>query len=180
MKGAAATVRASYRSWLARPRSAVTTQARRRLRQVRDRYRHSLQLRVITATLILSAVVVTVLGYILMQHLVAGIYANAQHSAEEISNAGLATAANSGNFGEPPNSGSLQDMYLLAQNLKSTEGTPYAVEVTLLPQFQGPPVYSSGDAVGFYRSLPQFPGKADRRRWLRESKGRGTWSRSGR
>jgi len=73
VKGAAATVRASYRSWLARPRSATVRRLRRRLRQVRDRYRHSLQLRVTTATLILCAVVVSVLGYILMQHLVAGI-----------------------------------------------------------------------------------------------------------
>jgi two-component system sensor histidine kinase MtrB len=159
VKGAAATVRASYRSWLARPRSATVRRLRRRLRQVRDRYRHSLQLRVTTATLILCAVVVSVLGYILMQHLVAGIYANMQQTAKIISDEGLATAGNATDFSEPPNPTSRQAMWHLTQNLASTGGTPYAVEVTLLPQFQGPPVYSSGYTVGFYRSRPQFPQK---------------------
>ena len=86
---------------------------RRRLRQVRDRYRHSLQLRVITATLILSAVVVSVLGYILMQHLVAGIYANMQQTAKIISDEGLATAGNATDFSEPANPTSRQAMWHL-------------------------------------------------------------------
>ena len=158
MKGAAATVRASYRSWLARPRPAAVTTLRRWLRHVADRYRHSLQLRVTTATLILSAVMVSVLGYILMQHLVAGIYANMQRNSQIIVYQGLESTADNGSFTKPPNANTRQQMWQLAQNLASTGQTPYAVKVTLLPQFQGPPVYSGGAAMGFW-GTPTFPQK---------------------
>lgn len=165
MKGAAAAVGASYRSWLARPRpaavsqSATLTRSRRWLAQVRDRYRHSLQLRVISATLVLSAVVVSVLGYILMQHLEAGIYANMRQASGEIAEGGLATAGNDPAFSQIPGKKTGQAMYALTQTLFPQEGSQYAVEVTLVPEYQGPQVYSGGDAVGFYGALPKLPAK---------------------
>jgi two-component system, OmpR family, sensor histidine kinase MtrB len=155
---AAATAGARYRGWLARPRPAALTAIRRRLRQVADRYRHSLQLRVVTATLILSAVVVSVLGYILMQHLVAGIYANMQQTSQTIAGAGLNDAQSSAHLSLPPSASSPKYMWTLTENLKSTGGTPYAVEVAPLPPFQGAPVYSGGYGVGFYR-LPKLPSR---------------------
>ncbi len=48
-------------------------------------------------------------------------------------------------------------MYLLAHQLASTGATQYAVEVTLPPQYQGPPVYSAGAVDGFYGPQPRLP-----------------------
>src|SRR5262249_629720 len=126
--------------------------------------RHSLQLRVVSATLILSAVVVSVLGYILMQHLAAGIYANMQQTSQLIFNAGLNTAntgQSSAQLSLPPyfkNASTRKAMLQLADDLKSTGGTPYAVEVAPLPQYQGAPVYSRGVVVGFY-GRPKLPAR---------------------
>jgi two-component system, OmpR family, sensor histidine kinase MtrB len=154
VKGAAATVGASYRGWLARPRPVALTAARRRLGWVGDRYRHSLQLRVTTATLVMSAVVVSVLGYFLMQHVVAGLYADKEQSSVSVVEAGLGTVP--AFFGNQPGAASRQAMNDLAQQLRPTSGTPYAVEVTLWPRRQGPDVFSGGAAYGFY-GQPRIP-----------------------
>jgi two-component system, OmpR family, sensor histidine kinase MtrB len=157
---AAATLGARYRGWLTGARPAVLTAIRRGLRLVRDRYRHSLQIRVVSATLVLSAVVLSVLGYILMQHLVAGIYANMQLASEQIAESGLATAQNGQAYvalNQPPSPSSQQAMWLLAQNLKSTGGTSYAVDVAPLLRQDQAAVYSGGDAVGFAGSTPKLP-----------------------
>jgi len=130
MRGAAS-VTASYRSWLSRRGLPVLPAGRTRLRRISDRWRRSLQLRVITATLVLSAVVVSVLGYVLMQHLVTELYNDKLQSSVNIVDAGLATAANSTQFSAQPGPQSGQNMYLLAHQLASTGATPYAVEVTL-------------------------------------------------
>ncbi len=165
MKGAAAAAGVGYRNWLARPRpvasrrSAVLSRSHRWLRRVGDRYRHSLQLRVVTATLILSAVVVSVLGYILMQHLVAGIYADMQQASTNIFDAGRTSAGSASTFDLSPNPKSQAAMWDLAQDLNPSQGTQYAVDVTLVPHDQGPPVYSSGEEVGFFGAVPVLPAK---------------------
>jgi two-component system, OmpR family, sensor histidine kinase MtrB len=160
---AAATVGARYRGWLVRPRPAVLTALWRGLRRVRDRYRHSLQLRVVSATLILSAVVVSVLGYILMQHLVAGIYATMEQTSQAIAESGLATAQarataqGSPELSQTPDASSSKAMWLLAQDLKSTGGTPYAVLVAPLPEYQAG-AFSGGDEVNF-AGIPKVPAR---------------------
>jgi two-component system sensor histidine kinase MtrB len=157
MRGAAS-VSAGYRSWLAQPRLALLTASRARLRRISDRWRRSLQLRVIAATLMLSAIVVSVLGYVLMQHLVTELYRDKVQSSVNIVHAGLGSgAATSIEFGAKPNPTSRQDMYELAKQLASTGETPYALEITLPLGDQGPPVYSAGAAVGFYGSPPRLP-----------------------
>jgi two-component system, OmpR family, sensor histidine kinase MtrB len=148
---------ARYRGWLARPHPAVLTALRGRLRQVADRFRHSLQLRVVSATLILSAVVVSVLGYILMQHLVAGIYANMQETSQTIALAGLNEAQQWPGLSGPPNASSRRYMAQLAENLKSTGGTLYAVDVAPLQRAQAD-AYSTGSAIGF-AGPPKFPAR---------------------
>ena len=149
---------ASYRSWLVRPRLPLLTAPRPRLRRISDRWRRSLQLRVIAATLMLSAIVVSVLGYVLMQHLVTELYNDKVQTSVNIVDTGLgSSAASSSEFTARPNQTSRQDMYALAQQLASTGETPYALEVTLPPAFQGPQVYSAGAAVGFYGSPPRLP-----------------------
>jgi two-component system, OmpR family, sensor histidine kinase MtrB len=165
VKGAAAAVGASYRNWLARPRaaafgrSATVAEVRRWLRRVAERYRHSLQLRVITATLILSATVVFVLGYILMQRLDASIDTNMEQASVNIVDVGLKQAGTRASFTVLPNPRTQQAMYSLAQGLDPPlKATQYAVEVTLVPKYQGgPPVYGRGGSAGFYGSVPKLP-----------------------
>ena len=156
MSGAAG-VGARYRSWLVRPRLTIPRSWGIGLRRLSDRWRRSLQLRVITATLVLSVTVVGVLGYILMQHLVTELYNDKVQSSVNIVEAGIASVAGSDQFSGKPNPQSRIHMNELAQKLASTGETPYALEVTLSPAYQGPPVYSAGAADGFYASPPQLP-----------------------
>jgi two-component system, OmpR family, sensor histidine kinase MtrB len=130
---------------------------RHRLWQLGDRWRSSLQLRVVTATLVLSAVVVSVLGYVLMQHLVTELYGDKVQSSVNIVDTGLATASSEAAFNKPPDGSTGPAMTALASQLASTGGTPYALEVTLLPVYQGPPVYSAGASDGFYGYQPALP-----------------------
>jgi two-component system, OmpR family, sensor histidine kinase MtrB len=157
MRGAAS-VTAGYRGLLTRPRLALLTASQARLRRISDRWRRSLQLRVIAATLMLSAIVVSVLGYVLMQHLVTELYNDKVESSVNIVDAGLGSStANSSEFSQPVNPSTRQDMYQLAQQLASTGETPYALEITLPQSLQGPPVYGAGAAVGFYGLPPHLP-----------------------
>jgi two-component system, OmpR family, sensor histidine kinase MtrB len=122
-----------------------------------DRWRRSLQLRVVTATLVLSAVVVSVLGYVLTQHLVTELYRDKVQSSVNIVDAGLASATGLTAFNKSPGPSTRQAMFNLATQLKSTGVTPYGLEVTLPVANQGPPVYSGGASDGFFRPLPPLP-----------------------
>jgi two-component system, OmpR family, sensor histidine kinase MtrB len=137
-------------SWLARSRF------RGRLWRLSDRWRRSLQLRVVTATLVLSAVVVSVLGYVLMQHLVTELYEDKVQTSVNIVDAGLASASGVTAFYELPGSSTAQAMHNLALQLASNGVTPYALVVTLPTADQGPPVFSGGYSIGFF-GLPDLP-----------------------
>jgi two-component system, OmpR family, sensor histidine kinase MtrB len=136
--------------WLARSGSGG------RLWRLSDRWRRSLQLRVVTATLVLSAVVVSVLGYVLMQHLVTELYDDKVQTSVNIVDAGLASASGITAFNEPQGSSTAQAMHNLAQQLASNGVTPYALEVTLPTADQGPPVFSGGYSIGFF-GVPTLP-----------------------
>jgi two-component system, OmpR family, sensor histidine kinase MtrB len=152
---AAASVRTGYRDWRERPRPAVFARAAAWLGKLADRWRKSLQLRVIIATLLLSAVVVTVLGYVLMQHFVAGVYANTEQSTENIAQAGLATARKNGYWNRGPDGAVGQNMKNLIDALQPTSGTQYEVFVTDFPMYQGP--YNSGQYYDFNGQTPVPP-----------------------
>jgi two-component system, OmpR family, sensor histidine kinase MtrB len=147
-----------------------------------ERWRRSLQLRVVTATLVLSALVVGLVGYLLMQRFVADLYANKQHSVANVVQAGLGEGTQALQAAPGPTSESA--MWNLANRLgpagaspslgasvPSTYGQgggdPYAVEVTLKTDLQGPSgpsmdqstgtgVYGGGATAGFYQ-LPVLP-----------------------
>jgi two-component system, OmpR family, sensor histidine kinase MtrB len=159
VKGAAASIRAGYREWLARPRPALLSGSRTQLRRLTDRWRRSLQLRVTTATLVLCAIVVSVLGYFLMQQVVTNLYRNEVRSAENIANQGLATARDYGIFStrNVPRGAARQAMVRLVRQLGPTGGTPYAVAITVGQQYQKAPVFSAGSTDGFYSSEPVLP-----------------------
>jgi two-component system sensor histidine kinase MtrB len=127
------------------------------LRRISDRWRRSLQLRVITATLLLSAVVVSVLGYVLMQRFVADVYANREKSAAEVAQEGVDNARQSGVSG-PPSATSAAAMSRVAVDLTSGGSPQYALMVTLPLSDQSSPVFSGGAQYGFY-GVPKLPAK---------------------
>ncbi len=160
----------SPRRWLS-PR----IRPRRLLALLTDRWRRSLQLRVVTATLVLSAVAVSLLGYFLLQRFVADLYTNKERSAANVVQTGLQVANQQAAFAVQPGTNTGQAMYLLACRLypagSGSEadcanaaspfdeggGDPYALVVTLPAGEQGPSssgnqndgVFSGGAAVGF-------------------------------
>ncbi|HXW47002.1 MAG TPA: MtrAB system histidine kinase MtrB [Streptosporangiaceae bacterium] len=154
MREAVGTAWASVRRWLSRVRS----EARRWVRRLRDRWWRSLQLRVITATLVLSAVVVCVLGYFLMQRFVSDLYASKEESARNVAQVGVNFARNSAVFASPPGAQAGADMYTLVKQLTPDGAAPYpgagtnygeggsafGLVVTLPAGSQGPPVFSGG------------------------------------
>jgi two-component system, OmpR family, sensor histidine kinase MtrB len=122
-----------------------------RLRWMRYRWRRSLQLRVVTATFVLSGIVVAVLGVFLMQEIEKNLVDSKERSASNIVYQGLSIAQT-----EPGVSGgSLASARTLMQAIvtelqsKSGTGIDYAVAVGLPPGKQGPPVYSAGAVSGF-------------------------------
>jgi two-component system, OmpR family, sensor histidine kinase MtrB len=167
-------------AWTRRLGRALHTSARRWLAPRRllalltDRWRRSLQLRVVTATLVLSAVAVSLFGYFLLQRFVADLYTNKERSAANVVETGLQAANQQGAFQVQPGANTGQAMYLLACRLYPADsgsaadcanaasaygegGDPYALVVTLPSGEQGPPVFSSGAAVGF-DGEPHLPG----------------------
>jgi two-component system, OmpR family, sensor histidine kinase MtrB len=144
--------------------------AGRWLLRLRDRWGRSLQLRVVTATLVLSAVVVTVLGYFLMQRFVADLYASKQRSAENVAQVGVNIARQSQLFKGPPTASTSGDLYNLASQLAtqptgpgpgspySQTGSPFALRLVVRPGHQSYPAYTSGKQVGFY-GIPKLPDK---------------------
>jgi two-component system, OmpR family, sensor histidine kinase MtrB len=157
VREAVGTAWASARRWPGRLRF----EARRWLRRLSDRWRRSLQLRVVTATLVLSAVVVTVLGYVLMQRFVTELYASKEKSAQNVAQVGVNFARNgpsSSLFTSPPGPSAAANMYTLVKSLTPTgassypgagnnygqDSSPYGLVVRLPGALQGPPVFSSG------------------------------------
>jgi two-component system sensor histidine kinase MtrB len=173
VKQAVSSVRVSLGRWLGGLRAKLRTGGRRWLPKLSDNWRRSLQLRVVTATLVLSAVVVSVLGYFLMQRFVADLYVNKEKSAANVVEAGLSIANQSTALQKQQSSSSGAAMIQLANQLGPAGatpngivhgGNPYALVVTLPAYYQGaaPPgsagygVFSGGAQWGFY-SNPMLP-----------------------
>jgi len=145
---------------LARLAFRIRRRARRAVVRVGDRWRRSLQLRVITATFVVSGLVVTVLGFVLMQQIAQNIIASKEKSAANVTSVGLAVAQSWPGVRSLPNASAGQIMYDIVSKLQSTSstsGTDYAVLVTLPPKYQGSPVFSGGASVGFSGHVPSPP-----------------------
>jgi two-component system, OmpR family, sensor histidine kinase MtrB len=179
--GAIATTWSGIRGRRRRLAAALTTSPRQALHLVTARWRRSLQLRVVTATLVLSAVVVGLVGYLLMQQFVADLYTNKEKSAAYVVASGVGIANEARTLQAAPGAGSGPAMYNLAYSLAPTSATatalgatppsnyaqsgdPYAVEVTLRKGLQGYSpskftggVYSGGDAFDFNQTPPRIP-----------------------
>ena len=70
----------------------VRAEARHWQRRISERWRRSLALRVSTATLVLCAIVVSILGYFIMQRFVSDLYASREKAADNVAQVGLNNA----------------------------------------------------------------------------------------
>jgi two-component system, OmpR family, sensor histidine kinase MtrB len=149
--------------------TAASLAVRRRLLRLSDLWRRSLQLRVVTATFVLSAVVVSVLGYFLMQHFVSDLYASKQQASHNVAQVGLNSARDAPAFQGLPSATSSSDLYALANELTSPaapglgavgnqSGAPFALALVVRPGRQLSPAFTSGQEVGFY-GIPALPAK---------------------
>ncbi|MGO9080492.1 MAG: MtrAB system histidine kinase MtrB [Streptosporangiaceae bacterium] len=141
------------------PRRAavLTAQAARRLRRTarallrrsRVRWRGSLQLRVVTTTLVVSAIVVAVLGFFLMQQIAAGLLQSKVRSAAGQAGEGLEIVQSQQRVYASLGSATSNVMFSLATELaaRGGSGNYYGVAVLLPPSKQGKPVFTQGAAV---------------------------------
>jgi len=102
--------------------------------QVKMRWHRSLQLRVVSTTLVLSVLVIAVLGFFLIQSVAAGLLNNAENSADAQVKNGLASAVGQPNVLVQPVSGDASVAKTTARALQSaseSSGSYYLVFIQL-------------------------------------------------
>jgi two-component system, OmpR family, sensor histidine kinase MtrB len=122
--------------------------------QAKTRWQGSLRLRVVSTTLVASAIVVSLLGFFLMQQITANLLSKAEETAITQASDGLTFAQSQRGAADFPTASSEQFMYNVVKSLKSSDEVPtdqYGVAVGL-PNL-GPPVYTSTVAA----NLPVLP-----------------------
>jgi two-component system sensor histidine kinase MtrB len=101
--------------------------------QLRRRWHRSLQLRVVTTTLVISAIVVVILGFFLVQQISDGVLANERTTALNQAQDGLTTAQ-----GQPlmqgPGAPNDSELISLATALQAESGPRNVYDVVILPQ----------------------------------------------
>jgi two-component system, OmpR family, sensor histidine kinase MtrB len=120
------------------------------LRRARIRWWRSLQLRVVTATLVISAIVVAVLGFFLMQQIAAGLLQNKEHSAASQALGGLALAQSRPAVYSAPNGNAAALACNIADELAARDassGSDYGVAVRIVGN-RGQTGYSGGCTIG--------------------------------
>jgi two-component system, OmpR family, sensor histidine kinase MtrB len=101
--------------------------------KVKQRWHRSLQLRVISTTLVISTTVIALLGFFLTEQIQVGLLQHAENSAETQTLAALNTARSlSGLIQKPTPDSAFQFMYAAAQTLQPTGPTPPYYAVVLL------------------------------------------------
>ena len=125
---------------------------RERSEELRCRWRRSLQLRVVTTTLALSALVIAVLGFFLTQQIADGLLLNKERSATAQVSQGLTVAESSPLLNRAPSSAAAADTFLYptAQELQNASGNDgsYDVVIEVSQDRVASPVYTRGVAGG--------------------------------
>jgi two-component system sensor histidine kinase MtrB len=150
----------------------VRAEARHWQRGISERWRRSLALRVSTATLVLCAIVVSILGYFIMQRFVSDLYASREKAANNVAQVGLNNAEHDSALAVSPGAGSELAMITLACQLgalspgaagcpqaspgNAQDGAPYALRITLPVGDQGPPAFAGGAQWDFF-GTPAMP-----------------------
>ena len=106
---------------------------RERAEDLRFRWRRSLQLRVVTTTLALSALVIAVLGFFLTQQISDGLLLNKEKSATAQVSQGLTVAESNPNLNKAPTSTAIANdfVYPVAQELQDASGNSSSYDVVI-------------------------------------------------
>ena len=125
---------------------------RERAEDLRFRWRRSLQLRVVTTTLALSALVIAVLGFFLTQQISDGLLLNKEKSATAQVSQGLTVAESNANLDKAPTSTGVANnfLYPTAQELQDANGnsSSYIVVIEVSTSQLKSPSYIRGVAGG--------------------------------
>ncbi len=121
---------------------------------LRARWLRSLQLRVVTTTLVISALVVTVLGFFLMQQISADQLKAKETQAASVVESGQISAEAAQSVNTHPNGRSTQDlMWSIVDELRANGAeSDYGVAILLASGYAGPPVYRRGVTAGIVPS----------------------------
>ncbi|HXP55221.1 MAG TPA: MtrAB system histidine kinase MtrB [Streptosporangiaceae bacterium] len=135
-----------------RPLKAARKWQRERAESLRFRWRRSLQLRVVTTTLALSALVIAVLGFFLTQQISDGLLQNKEKSATAQVSQGLTVAESNVNLNKVPTSAAIANnfLYPTAQDLQNASGnnSSYIVVIEVNAKQVKSPVYTEGVSGG--------------------------------
>jgi two-component system, OmpR family, sensor histidine kinase MtrB len=127
------------------------------LKGLQSRWRSSLQLRVVSTTLVVSVVVVSLLGFFLMQQIASNLLHNAEVSAYTQASDGLVFAQAEPGVLKPPGVDSEELASNIVSSLQSSgenPGSDYGVAVTILPNLSPPAVWAAVQSKLDYQSLP--------------------------
>jgi two-component system, OmpR family, sensor histidine kinase MtrB len=128
-------------------------------RMLRARWLRSLQLRVVTTTLVISAVVVTVLGFILMQQITSYQLGAKEAQADNLVDGGLITAETQPGVKSPPTSANSENLMVSIVQELAANGAQgdYGVAIVMAAGYSGPPVYRDGETAGIVET--QIPAR---------------------
>jgi two-component system, OmpR family, sensor histidine kinase MtrB len=118
---------------------------------LRARWLRSLQLRVVTTTLLISAVTVTVVGFFLMQQITSDQLKEEELRVGNVVQAGLISAQTEPTVDSHPDGTAAQDlMDRIVGDLQppANADSSYGVAFTLAAGYSGPPVYRLGETAG--------------------------------
>jgi two-component system sensor histidine kinase MtrB len=121
--------------------------------QLRRRWHRSLQLRVVASTLVISAVVVAVLAFFLIEQIAGGLLANARTAALTQTADGLAVAQSRPDM-QGPHGGSASALNSLVNDLQASSGPGDLYDVVILAQHNSP---GMGGLVGNQALAPSIP-----------------------
>jgi two-component system sensor histidine kinase MtrB len=135
------------------PLKAARKWQRERAEDLRFRWRRSLQLRVVTTTLALSALVIAVLGFFLTQQIADGLLLNKEKSATAQLSQGLTVAESSADLDKKPTTTAIANdfLYPTAQELQDASGNNSSYDVVIevrSSSSRNSPTYSKGVAGG--------------------------------
>jgi two-component system sensor histidine kinase MtrB len=140
------------------------------LKGLQGRWRSSLQLRVVSTTLVVSVVVVSLLGFFLMQQIAANLLHNAKVSAYTQASDGLVFAEATPGVLNPPGPGSANLAYNIVKALQSSGQNPtadYGVAVTVLPNLPSPAFWLAAEG---HMDISSLPASAKRAALKRDAK----------
>ena len=141
-----------------RAAARIGAAARRLFRALQRRWRSSLQLRVVSTTLLVSALVISMLGFFLMQQVASNLLHNAKVQALTQATNGLAFVSTQPGISADPGRGSQEQMYQVLNNLKPSNsqsvGQEYGAAITVLHGLASPATWS---AVRFSMPAKDLP-----------------------